>query len=160
MFDLIPWPQVVLGAAAALAILVLYDVAYVWPLCRRIKAANERCRALEARLDEAQIEQVRFQSRQIEERLAAVESQSRSHWSQLGERLGQLELGIDARSYEQAIGFAEIGQDSDELMSCFGLTEGEANLVRLLHGDKARDAATRQPAAAEAPNTRARLKFG
>ncbi len=136
MFDLIPWPQVVLGAAAALAILVIYDVAYVWPLCRRIAAAAERCRTLEAELD-ARIEH----ERDLAERVAGVETVSRAHWSRLGERLGQLELGLEARSYEHAIGFAELGQHSDQLMACFGLTEGEASLVRLLHADKARGAA-------------------
>jgi hypothetical protein len=149
MIELIPWPQVVLGAAAALAILVIYDVAYVWPLCRRVAAATQRCRALEDRLERAV---------QVEQRLAAVESLSRSHWSQLGERLGQLELGVDARSYEQAIGFAELGQHSDQLMACFGLTEGEANLVRLLHGDKSHDA--RQTSVTATPSTVTRLKFG
>jgi hypothetical protein len=143
MFELIPWPQVVLGAVAALAVLIIYDVAYVWPLCRRIGTAAERCRALEAELD-ARIEHVRG----LEERLAGVETVSRAHWSQLDERLGQIELGVDARSYEHAIGFAELGQHSDQIMACFGLTEGEASLVRLLHGDKARAPAVESGSAA------------
>jgi hypothetical protein len=151
MIELIPWPQVVLGAAAALAILVIYDVVYVWPLCRRVAAATQACRALEERLE---------RSREIEERLAAVESMSRSHWSQIGERLGQLELSIDSRSYEQAIGFAELGRHTDELMACFGLTEGEASLVRLLHGDKQSAAESRKADADDPPSTVARLKFG
>jgi hypothetical protein len=75
----------------------------------------------------------------LSERIADVENRSREHWSQLGERLGQLELMTDARSYEQAIGFAEQGEQAERLMSCFGLTEGEADLVKLLHGDKDRN---------------------
>ena len=125
MIQTIPWPQVLLGLAAALSILVIYDVAYVWPLCRRLAAATARCQALEETLGAAA---------QLTERVTDIESRSREHWTQLGERLGQLELITDARSYEQAIGFAQQGEQADRLMSCFGLTEGEANLVRLLHG--------------------------
>jgi superfamily II DNA/RNA helicase len=130
MIETLPWPQVLLGLAAALSILIIYDIAYVWPLCRRLAAANERCRVLEQGMGAAA---------QLSERIADVENRSREHWSQLGERLGQLELMTDARSYEQAIGFAEQGEQAERLMSCFGLTEGEADLVKLLHGDKDRN---------------------
>ena len=57
-------------------------------------------------------------------------------------RLGQLELATEVRSYEQAIGSAERGEESSRLISCFGLTEGEADLVTLLHGDPSRRADT------------------
>ena len=127
MIEQIPWPQVVLGIAAALSILVIYDVAYVWPLCRRLAATTERCRTLELMLPAAQALAVR---------IAEIETRSREHWVQFGERLGQLELMTDARSYEQAIGFAQQGEHADRLRACFGLTEGEADLVRLLHGEK------------------------
>ncbi len=127
MIEMIPWPQVLLGLAAALAVLIIYDVAYVWPLCRRLAAVNERCRALEFSLSAAA---------GLEQRLGAVEGRVRDDLGQLGERLAQLELSTEARSYEQAIGFAERGEQADRLISCFGLTEGEADLVTLLHGDR------------------------
>ena len=61
--------------------------------------------------------------------------------TRLGERLGQLELATETRSYEQAIGCAEKGEETSRLISCFGLTEGEADLVVLLHGEASRRAA-------------------
>ena len=43
----LPWPPILLGLAAALSILVIYDLAYVYPLSRRWSAVAERCRLLE-----------------------------------------------------------------------------------------------------------------
>jgi hypothetical protein len=136
----IPWPPVLLGLAAALSILVIYDVAYVWPLCRRLGALTKRCEALE-RSAGASVE-----LRGLADRLAALETRGREDLGKLGERLGQLELATEARSYEQAIGCAERGEEPERLCSVFGLTEGEANLVTLLHGDRARRPVTRKSA--------------
>ena len=44
--------------------------------------------------------------------------------------------------------------------ACFGLTEGEANVVRLLHGAKTPAAESRNAAAEDAQDNVARLKFG
>jgi hypothetical protein len=132
----IPWPPVLLGLAAALSILVIYDVAYVWPLCRRAGALAKRCEALERSRGES------AELRALADRLAALEIRGREDFGRLGERLGQLELATEARSYEQAIGCAERGEQPERLISVFGLTEGEANLVTLLHGDRARRPAT------------------
>ena len=128
MIEQIPWPQVVLGIAAALSILVIYDVVYVWPL---VPPARGDDRAL----PDARAHAARHAKRSPCESSRSRRG-SREHWVQFGERLGQLELMTDARSYEQAIGFAEQGEQADRLMTCFGLTEGEADLVRLLHGEK------------------------
>jgi hypothetical protein len=137
MMDMIPWPQVLLGLAAALSILVIYDVAYVWPLCRRVTALANRCRVLEAAQGDGP---------NVAELLAAAERRAREDLAQLAERFGQLELAVEARSYEQAIDCAERGEEAERLISCFGLTEGEANLVTLLHGDRARRAETKTAA--------------
>jgi Protein of unknown function (DUF2802) len=126
MIEQIPWAYLLCGVAAALAILVIYDVCYVWPLCRRLAATNERCRVLEERLDFALTGT---------DRLAALEKSSRERWSQLGERLGQLELISDTRAYDDAIDSAERGAEPERLIERFGLSEGEAELVRLIHGD-------------------------
>jgi len=123
-----PWPHVILGVAAALAVLVIYDAAYVWPLCRRVGALAKRCEALERSLEGVGA---------LNERIALLETRGRDDLSQLSERLAQLELATEAKSYEQAIGLAERGEDATRLMSCLGLTEGEANLVTLLHGERA-----------------------
>jgi hypothetical protein len=136
MIEQIPWPQLLCGVAAALAILVIYDVCYVWPLCRRLAATTERCRVLEERLD--------FPTG-VGDRLAALERASRDRLCQLGERLGQLELITDAHAYDDAIDCAERGAESDRLIERFGLTENEAELVRLIHGDAAPGASNKRP---------------
>jgi hypothetical protein len=129
MLETLPWPQVLLGLAAALAILAIYDVVYVWPLHRRFTALNERCNTLERSLGSAVAA--------LETHVAASDSRGRDALGRLGERVGQLELATEERSFEQAIGCAERGEEAERLISCFGLTEGEANLVTLLHGERA-----------------------
>jgi hypothetical protein len=138
MLENLPWPQVLLGLSAALGVLVIYDVVYVWPIHRRLTAAVERCAGLERSLGTLLAE--------LSERVAVSERRGRDDLSRLGERLGQLELTTEARSYEQAIGCAERGEEAERLISCFGLTEGEANLVTLLHGDRARQPERRKTA--------------
>ena len=132
MLENLPWPAIVLGVAAALTILVVYDVVYVWPIHRRIAALTERCigleRSLGGVLDDLAV------------RVAASDNRGREDLGRLGERLGQLELATEERSYEQAIDCAGRGEASARLIACFGLTEGEAELVTLLHGDPARRA--------------------
>ena len=132
MLENFPWPQTILGVAAALAILVIYDVVYVWPIHRRIKALAERFDNLE-RSQHGLIDG-------LATRVATLERHGREDLGRLGERLGQLELATESRSYEQAITSAEHGEEVTRLITCFGLTEGEAELVTLLHGEKTRRA--------------------
>ena len=132
MLENFPWPQTILGVAAALAILVIYDVVYVWPIHRRIKALVERFDNLE-RSQRGLIDG-------LATRVATLERHGREDLGRLGERLGQLELATESRSYEQAITSAEHGEEVTRLITCFGLTEGEAELVTLLHGEKTRRA--------------------
>ena len=132
MLSKLPWPEVVLGIAAALAVLVIYDVVYVWPIHRRISSADGALPVLERSLGGCS--RARRARRRERDR-------GREDLVQLGERLGQLELATEARSYEQAIDCAEKGEETSRLISCFGLTEGEADLVMLLHGESARRAA-------------------
>jgi hypothetical protein len=129
LIEMLPWPPILLGIAAALAILVIYDLAYVWPLCRRLGALSERCRTLEQACADLPA---------LSSQVALLADRGRTDLAQIGERLGQLELATEERSYEQAITSAERGEDADRLISCFGLTEGEAKLVTLLHGDRRR----------------------
>ena len=133
MLENLPWPEVLLGIAAALSVVVIYDVCFVWPIHRRISVLTERCAMHERSL-----------GRLLESLTARVEAsfnQRRDDFTRIGERLGQLELATETRSYEQAIGCAEKGEESARLISCFGLTEGEADLVMLLHGEGTRRAA-------------------
>lgn len=129
-FENLLWPEVLLGVLAAVGVLVIYDVVYVWPIHRRIGALVERCNGLERTLGGLLTG--------LDTRLTAAEGRQRDDLGRVGERVGQLELAIEARSYEQAIGCAERGEVAARLISCFGLTEGEADLVTLLHGDRAR----------------------
>jgi hypothetical protein len=129
LLENLPWSPILLGLAAALAILVIYDIAYVYPLSRRWAAVAERCQALE--LSVAKLST-------LSGRLARLADDRRADLTQIGERLGQLELATVAQSYEQAITSAERGEHADRLISCFGLSEAEAELVTLLHGDRDR----------------------
>ena len=119
-----------MGLSAALAVLVIYDVVYVWPIHRRIAALTERCGVLERSLGGLLAE--------LKARVAAGDERGREDARRLSERLGQLELAMETQSYEQAIVGAERGEESERLISCFGLTEGEADLVMLLHGEASR----------------------
>jgi hypothetical protein len=133
MLNDLPWPEVLMGLSVALAVLVLYDVVYVWPIHRRITAVTERCGVLERSLNGL--------LEDLKRRVAASDERGREDTRRLGERLGQLELTMETQSYEQAIVGAERGEESARLISCFGLTEGEADLVMLLHGEASRRAA-------------------
>jgi hypothetical protein len=129
LIETLPWPGIVLGIAAALAILGVYDVVYVWPLHRKLRALADRCQSLE---------QLTADLPALASQVALLANRGRSDLVQIGERLGQLELATEERSYEQAITSAERGEDPDRLVSVFGLTEGEAKLVSLIHGDRQR----------------------
>jgi hypothetical protein len=133
MLENLPWPEVLLGIAAALGVVVIYDVCYVWPIHRRISALTERCAIVERSLGGLLGD--------LAARVEASFTRERQDVGRLGERLGQLELATDSASYEQAIGCAEKGEETSRLISCFGLTEGEADLVMLLHGEASRRAA-------------------
>jgi hypothetical protein len=136
MLSNLPWSELLLGIAAALAALVVYDVVYVWPIHRRISALTERCSVLERSLGAVLDD--------LAARVAASDHRGREDVGKLGERLGQLELATESRSYEQAIDCAEKGEETSRLKSCFGLTEGDADLVMLLHGEASRRAAVDQ----------------
>jgi hypothetical protein len=136
MLTHLPWSELFLGIAAALAVLVLYDVVYVWPIHRRISALTERCGVLERSLGGVLDD--------LAARVAASDHRGREDVGKLGERLGQLELASESRSYEHASDCAEKGEETARLKSCFGLTEGEADLVMLLHGEASRRSAVDQ----------------
>jgi hypothetical protein len=132
MLDTLSMHDLGLAAAVCLAIVAVYDICYVWPLHRRMSAVAQRCADLERSLA--------LTREEMAAKVAATDNRERDDVGRLGERLGQLELATEARSYEQAIGHAERGEDSMRLISCFGLTEAEAELVTLLHGNAARRA--------------------
>jgi hypothetical protein len=127
MIEQIPWLELCLALGPALVALALYELVLVRPLRRRLRQLAELCAGLEHAVAGAT---------GLSVRVVNAERRARAELRQLGERLGQLELRSDARPYEQAISLAEKGEHAERLVSCFGLTEGEASLVRLLHGDR------------------------
>lgn len=137
MLDTLAMHDLGLALAVCLAIVAVYDVCYVWPLHRRMSAVAARCAELERSLAQTRDE--------MAAKVAATDNRERDDVGRLGERLGQLELATEARSYEQAIDHAERGEDSTRLISCFGLTEAEAELVTLLHGNASRRAELAKP---------------
>lgn len=116
-----------LGGAAA-------GAAVAW-MHRRLARAERELGALRAVLAE---------TANVAGNVRAAERASREQLARLMDRLGRLELRSDARGYEQAIHYAARGERAERLVSYFGLTEGEAALVSLLHGDRARDARDRR----------------
>jgi hypothetical protein len=133
MLTNLPWHEVSLGIAAAIGALVIYDILFVWPIHRRISELTDRCSVLERSLSRVLAD--------LAARVEATDHRGREDLGKLGERLGQLELATtDSQAYEQAIGCAEKGEETSRLRSCFGLTEGEADLVMLLHGEASRRA--------------------
>ena len=119
------WYVTISGLATVAAVILLYELLLVQPLRRRIEKIEEEARTLK-----------RAVSGQtgLQNRLAQVEHQYRGQIKHLASRLGQLELRSESRPYERAIHQAARGEGAERLVADFGLSEGEASLVRLLHG--------------------------
>ena len=115
-------------AAASLLLLACLTVLEGW---RHARTAR-RCQALEAQLDglKADLAATTGIGVRAGERLRRLDQLS----TQMNERLGQLELRGEGRPYDQAIALSQRGADSGRLMSHYGLSRGEADLVSLVHG--------------------------
>lgn len=125
----LPWNE---GLAVALCVLIAvacYELVFVWPLRRRLAGLAGELKALDRAV---------FGTSGLKGRMLEGERRTEAQLVKLTERLGQLELRSDARPYEQAISLAAKGGDTDRLITYFGLSEGEASLVRLLHGRRQR----------------------
>ena len=125
MMEQIAW---ILGSAAGA--LLLYELLAVAPLRRQMaKLARSQ----------AAVDQGYEAATRLTVRLINTERRNGQQLKRLEERLGHLELRGEGRPYEQAISLAAQGEDTARLVSCFGLTAGEASLVSLLHGGRAPD---------------------
>ena len=122
-----PWFELAAAASLCVFSLVLYEIYCVRSLRRKLAKITDHCWRLEKALRGAN---------GVLTRQAAEEQEIRNSLAGLGQRLGQLELRNSGRSFEQAIDLAGQGEGADRLVSCFGLTEMEAKLVSLLHGDR------------------------
>jgi hypothetical protein len=83
---------------------------------------------------QAAIEQAHEAITRLTVRQVNTERRNSQQLKRLEDRLGRLELRGEGRPYEQAINLAAQGEDVARLVSCFGLTAGEASLLSLLHG--------------------------
>lgn len=126
--DWLAAPAVALGTLLVIA--ALAAAASAW-LHLRLRRAERDLATLRAALAD---------TASVASGVRVAERASREQLAQLMDRLGHLELLSDARGYEQAISFAARGERADRLVSYFGLTEGEAALVSLLHGNRSRGA--------------------
>jgi hypothetical protein len=117
---------VALGSLLALAVGLLWlTVAHGRRLTRRLAAAEADFERLRA-----EVAAVAGVGARVGERLRRLDQVS----TQLGERLGQLELRGEGRPYDQAIALVAKGADPERLVDSYGLTRGEADLVARLHG--------------------------
>ena len=123
----IAWTELAAGCLLVLLALAGYDLCIVRPLRRRMAGLVRRAATLDA---------FRIRATGALQRLARAQQAAAQEASRIEERLGQIELRGDSRAYEQAINLASHGGSADRLVSYFGLTEGEASLVRLLHGSR------------------------
>ena len=123
----IPWTELWSAALPIIAALTAYELICVLPLRRRLAALGR---------DQHRQQRALRSTARLAPKLAKSDKALREQLVRLGERLGQLELRSDTRSYEQAISLAAKGTGTESLVSCLGLSEGEANLVRLLHGKR------------------------
>jgi hypothetical protein len=131
MTDL-PWAEFLRLLGPMLLVLGCYELLFVLPLRSRGKRLTEALLELDrvvAGLDRG------ARSRDGRDRgLAEQLERLGQRIERLAERIGQLELRSESRPYEQAINLAARGGGAERLIRFFGLTEGEASLVRLLHG--------------------------
>lgn len=119
---------IVLALLAAPVAVALYDWLYGWPLVKRVRALELECEALR---------EAGAAGATLVARLAPAEARLQEQLGQLEERLAQLELVNQSAPYERAIGLAEQGEEAERLIPYLGLSQGEAELVRLLHGGRA-----------------------
>jgi hypothetical protein len=101
-------------------------------LAGRSRRLADRFRVLEGELAalRAEVAATAGIGARVGERLRRLDQVS----SQLNDRLGQLEVRGDGRPYDHAIALVRHGADADRLVTHFGLSRGEADLVSLVHG--------------------------
>ncbi len=123
------WNDLYLAAGAA-ALLLLGVISVVGGL--RHARTQRRCAALEAQLEALKADSSATAGIGVRagERLRRLDQLA----TQMNERLGQLELRGEGRPYDQAIALSQRGADATRLMSHYGLSRGEADLVSLVHG--------------------------
>jgi hypothetical protein len=123
--------------AAALGGTLLASLLISWAVSARARRQLERrLEALEADLVtvRADLANALGLGSRVGDRVRRLEQVA----SQLGDRLGQIELRGDGRPFDHAIAMVRGGADAERLVSHFGLSQGEADLVSLVHGARRR----------------------
>jgi biopolymer transport protein ExbB/TolQ len=123
--------MIVLGAWLIVALLGLTVLFAEWRAVRQLRWNQRETERLLSLLYQ-QTESAVTMSVRVGRRLRRAEKQL----ARTSERLGQLELRVEGRSYDQAITLARRGADANRLMSNLGLSRGEADLVALLHRER------------------------
>jgi hypothetical protein len=122
------WIEVVRLLGPIVLVVGLYEILCVVPL---------RLRAARLARTVAALEGGQTRTEALKRKLGGLEADASRDIAQLTRRIDQLELRGESRAYEQAIHLAANGGEADRLVQYFGLTQGEAELVRLLHGKQA-----------------------
>lgn len=123
--------MIVVGAWTLTALAGLLVLFAEWRAVRRLKRTQHETERAIALLHK-QTETAVTLTVRMGRRLKRFEKQLA--WA--SERIGQLEVRSDGRAYDQAITLARRGADSARLMTNFGLSRGEADLVALMHNQR------------------------
>ncbi|HZF16671.1 MAG TPA: DUF2802 domain-containing protein [Steroidobacteraceae bacterium] len=123
--------NVVLGAWLFVALLGVIVLFAEWRAARRLRRTQDETERRLALLHK-QTESAVTMAVRAGRRLKRLEKQLA--W--VSERIGQLEVRNEGRSYDQAITLARRGADPARLMTNFGLSRGEADLVALMHNQR------------------------
>ena len=122
-------PVATLAVAALLVLLLVLVVGMLAVGQRRLRRDLALAEARIAAL-RSDLEAIGAGSLEALERVQRAEGQLR----QVGGRLGLVEARSEGRSYEQAIQALKEGAGAGELVTRFGLSRGEADLLARLHG--------------------------
>jgi hypothetical protein len=118
-------------AAAALGLAGFASAMFT---AREVRGWRARCLSVESSLAAVrrELELAASISMKTGRRVKRIEHE----YSQVADRVDQLELRGTAQCFDQAIDSARRGADSGKLTQLFGLSRSEADLVTRLHGRK------------------------
>jgi len=123
--------MIVIGAWTLVAVMGLIVLGVEWRGVRRLRRTQREIER-ELALLHKQTDTALTMTVRAGRRLKLLEKQ----FAWASERIGQLEVRNEGRSYDEAITLARRGANPDRLMTNFGLSRGEADLVALMHNQR------------------------